>query len=557
MINKLKTFTFCVLVFSLQVHAAGGTYENSWENALSIDDPSFHRNISTRIASAKCHLDSWDKASNIAAFGLRVTATDANTRRSDSVIIDFPNLLYSAYNVSEDKPVSESSGLQIIAVPDLFRGDVISFQSKKHRLWDFCFWLASKDYASGWGLEREISSDAQVICTGNASDMAKITATGQRRDSLQSVLHCEQLFLYKLLTDERLLKDMVDRLFASPHITSILDTNHTDVRFVFEICTYNDMCPKCFSSCFNLHRELSLSLSKEFFKRISVHSVFSKLLGTLQIPIPFEIHISSFRPFLMKSGHLTRIKGRDLPNDYTEFPLFQPKQVFVNNGKIVQFFNPWIAQYIFANEVANFINSMQHLGSANITARWDLLGRFGKLLSTNQIEPSVINEVAGKFVTQKGVFVRPDVCRYVLPFSIELAKYTTQNTGGFQAFVRDVMAVAVTDVNWNIKASELQQLIVDLRTITNQTGAIVSAINDQKMLLNTMLLLESSAKQSGRYDFNNMIRFGNQINLTGVHPAVAGFVKSKITVLGRTLLNEKWSSVPQLYTQLIGILRNI
>ena len=259
----------------------------------------------------------------------------------------------------------------------------------------------------------------------------------------------------------------------------------------------------------------------------------------------------------MQSGFSTRIKGRDLPNDYTEFSLFQPKKMFVNNGKVVQFFNPWIAQYIFANEVANFINSMQHLGSANITARWDLLGRFSKLLSTNQIEPSVIDEIAGKFVTQKGVFVRPDVCHYVLPFSIELAKYTTQNTGGFHAFVRDVVAVAVTDVNWDIKASELQQLIADLGTIPNQTGAFVSAINDQQMLLNTMLLLESSAKQSGRYDFNNMIRFGKQINLTGVHPTVAGFVKSKITVLDRTLSNEKWSSVPQLCTQLMGILQNI
>ena len=275
MINKLKIFTFCVLVFSFQVHAASDPYEDSWQISTSVDNTLFHKSISSRVAAAKINLRGLDKQNNIAAFGLRVTATDARTRLSDSVIIDFPNLLYSAYNVSEDKPVSESSGLQIIAVPDLFRGDVISFQSKKHRLWDFCFWLASKDYASGWGLEREISSDAQVICTGNASDMAKITATGQRRDSLQSVLHCEQLFLYKLLTDERLLKDMVDRLFASPHITSILDTNHTDVRFVFEICTYNDMCPKCFSSCFNLHRELSLSLSKEFFKRISVHSVFS------------------------------------------------------------------------------------------------------------------------------------------------------------------------------------------------------------------------------------------------------------------------------------------
>lgn len=66
MINKLKTFTFCVLVFSFQVHAASEPYEDSWQVSTSVDDPSFHRNISTRIASAKCHLDSWDKASNIA-----------------------------------------------------------------------------------------------------------------------------------------------------------------------------------------------------------------------------------------------------------------------------------------------------------------------------------------------------------------------------------------------------------------------------------------------------------------------------------------------------------
>lgn len=557
MIKKLKTFTFCILIFGFQVHAANGAYENSWENDTLIDETSFHRDISNRIASAKCHLDSLDKASNIAAFGLRLTATNTRTKQSDSVIIIFPNLFYSAYNVSEDKPVSESSGLQIIAVPDLFRGDVLSFQSKKHRLWDFCFWLASKDYASSWGLEQEIFSDAQIICTGNASDMAKITTTGQRRDNLQSVLHCEQLFMYKLLTNEGLLQNMVDSLFSDPKINYIFDIYHTDVRFVFEICTYNDMCQKCFSSCFNLYRELSFSLSKEFFKRISTHSIPQRL-GSFQIPLPFEIHISSFRPFFIQPGQLTRIKGRDVPNDYIEFSLFQPRRKFTNNGRIVQFFNPWIAQHIFANEFDNFINSMKRLGNANITAKWDLLGRFKKLLDTNQIELPVIDEIADKLAAQKGIFVsRADICRYVLPFAVELAKHTKKNIEALQDFIKDVAAIVVTDVKWNIKTDELRKLIDDLARLPNQTASILSAINDQQMLLNTMLLLESSTKQSGYYDFKNMIKFGEQINLTKVTPLVASVIKPKIEALVNTLSKEKWSSIPKPCTQLVSILRGI
>ena len=173
MFNKLKVFIFCVFALSFHVYTAVISYENSWQDYSSIDEALFHRRIVSRLTLAKVHLDSLDKQSNIAAFALRITTTNKTTHTSDSVIVDFPNLFYSAYNVSEDKPVAEPrSGVQIIAVPDLFRGDVISSQTKKHKLCDFCFWLASKEHAADWGLEKEIASDAEIIKKGNASEMS-------------------------------------------------------------------------------------------------------------------------------------------------------------------------------------------------------------------------------------------------------------------------------------------------------------------------------------------------------------------------------------------------
>lgn len=553
MFNKLKVFIFCVFSLSFHVYTAVTPYENSWQDYSSVDEALFHRRIASRLTLAKVHLDSLDKQSNIAAFALRITTTNKTTHTSDSVIIDFPNLFYSAYNVSEDKPAFEPrSGVQIIAVPDLFRGDVISYQTKKHRLCDFCFWLASKEHAAGWGLENEIASDAEIIKKGNASEMSQITAPGQKRNSLQSVLHCEQLFIYKLLTDKRLLKDMIDRLFSNPEIDNVLDTNHTDVRFILEICTYNDMCPKCFSSCFNLYRELLFSISEKFFKKLSTNIIFKQYSDILKIPFPLEIHISSFRPFFMQTGKLTRLYARNIPNNYTEFSLFQPTKPFKNNGRIIQFFNPWVAQHIFNYEVENFIASMQHLGTAKFYDEWNLLRKFSKLIETKQIETPIINEITTKLLAQKDVFVRPDICCYILPFSIELAKQITEHKDEFHNFIRDIA------IKSNINDKSLAQLIEDLNKIPNPTDIIRLAINDQQMKLNTLLLLESSKKNpSGYYDFKNMIDASKKISLKDGHPTIVSFIRTELKKLLNIPSQENWRTLPSGYIQLQGILQRI
>ncbi len=553
MFNKLKVFIFCVFALSFHGYTAVISYENSWQYYNSIDETLFHRNIASRLASAKIHLKGLDKSSNIAAFGLQITTTNKTTHTSDSVIVDFPNLFYSAYDVSEDNPKAEPrSGVQIISVPDLFRGDVISSQTKKHKLCDFCFWLASKEHAADWGLENEIAFDAEIIKKGNASEMSQITASGQKRDSLQSVLHCEQLFIYKLLTDKRLLRSMVDKLFSNPKINNVLDTNHTDLRFVLEICTYNDMCPKCFSSCFSLYRELLFSISKEFFKKLSTNIIFKQYSDIFEIPFPLEIHISSFRPFFMQKGKLTRVYDQDRPNDYTKFSLFRPTKGFKNNGKIIQFFNPWIAQHIFSYEVDNFIYSIQQLGESKFTDRWKLQEKFSKLIETKQIETPIINEIVTKLLTQQDIFHRPDICCYILPFFNELAKQITEHKDEFHTFIRDII------VRSNINDENLLQFIEDLKKIQNPTDSIRLAINDQQMKLNTLLLLESSKKNSsGCYDFKKMIDAAEKISLKGVHPTIESFIKTKLKKLLNIPSQENWRTLPLAYTRLQEILQRI
>ena len=151
---------------------------------------------------------------------------------------------------------------------------------------------------------------------------------------------------------------------------------------------------------------------------------------------------------------------------------------------------------------------MQRLGTARFYDEWNLPRKFSKLIETKQIEIPIINEISTKLLAQKDAFDRSDVCRYLLPFSIELAKQITEHKDEFHTFIRDMA------IKSNVNDKSLAQLIGHLKTILEQTDSIRLAINDQQMKLNTLLLLESSKKSGGYYNFNKMIDAAKKIEDT-------------------------------------------
>ncbi|MBQ7673027.1 MAG: hypothetical protein IJT36_00615 [Alphaproteobacteria bacterium] len=113
---------------------------------------------------------------------------------------------------------------------------------------------------------------------------------GKESDILRSVLHCEQVILNKILQDDRFVLSFVYRL---------KDCFRKEILAMdLGIVSYNDMCPKCFSTC--SHRKCDL-LNR-------FNDAFSKL-GYTGKPVTnekFRILISSWEAYkIPETGYMT------------------------------------------------------------------------------------------------------------------------------------------------------------------------------------------------------------------------------------------------------------
>jgi hypothetical protein len=486
-------------------------YKNNW---VTIENPSStHLAIAKRLAETRTLVvktrggkAEWN---NFAAFGLSVVDVDGK-----SISEIFPRLLFSAYNVPEHIPVVDSSGEALIAIPDMFRGDMMHRATQSERVLDFFCWLASNHYTKIWNINQLIATQSALVASKEAAKMAILPDS----ELSQSLLHCEQVLLYAILKDDSLIRDLVSRLITRENAFEILISK--DSIITFDIVTYNDMCPKCFSTCYHLQKTLEMNINRILFEELRKLGKLIDFSKRADFPVNVQIQISSFRPFLIMDNLVTR--GEKGMQSYAEYSTLKlpGNRSYSRELPVVQFFNPFIAQYIFNCQFDDFVVSIEKLGGGEFRDTWKLSEKFGQL--SGSIESDIKNEMAAKLISKKAIFSRSDVCCSILGFSIDLACQITANHDAYYGFVRDLAA------NANVDNAQLLKLIEHLRNIS-KNEIIDAAINDQQMLVNTFNLLDNSVPERGRYNFNVMAQAAGKIVLTDVHQVIVGFITSKVS----------------------------
>lgn len=167
---------------------------------------------------------------------------------------------------------------------------------------------------------------------------------------LGSILHCEQAIIAKSVLSKQFLANWIGSNFEA--------CSFENGSFLsFDIITYNDMCPKCFSTCLNVREIL-----EENINLILREKYASKLKEKLSL----RIFISSFRPYAVdaKEPH-TRVcdacnSKKKVCSDYTIFYNHAPSVGYKVglDAQILQFFNPWMTSYVTSFEVMDFIDAI-------------------------------------------------------------------------------------------------------------------------------------------------------------------------------------------------------
>jgi len=101
-----------------------------------------------------------------------------------------------------------------------------------------------------WHLEKAVDLLRERI--GSRSYLSHIVRpvgieSGESNDILRSVLHCEQVVIDRII---------IDNGFLDLFLRQLVFKEDEIVGIDFCIDTYNDMCPKCFSTC--RHRKVDL-----------------------------------------------------------------------------------------------------------------------------------------------------------------------------------------------------------------------------------------------------------------------------------------------------------
>lgn len=494
-------------------------YRKSW---TSISFPSStHMVVAEKLAKTRALVTrargSQSEWNNFAAFGLSVVSKDGK-----SVSEIFPRLLFSAYNVPEHIPVVDTSGDALIAIPDMFRGDMMHRATQSEKVLEFFCWLASNNYTSKWDMHKLITEQSLLVASKNAAKMAILPAS----ELSQSLLHCEQVLLYMILRDDILIRDLVSRLITQNEAFASLTSN--DSIITFDILTYNDMCPKCFSTCYHLQKTLETSINRILFEEIRKIGKLNDFLKRQSFPINVQIQISSFRPFLIMGDLMTR--GTKELHTYIEYStLKSPSNCAYNQSlPIVQIFNPWIAQYIFNYQIDDFIASVESLGTGKFIDTWKLREKFNALSST--MEQSVKNKIATTLISKKSIFTKPEVCRSILGFLIDLACQISEHKDEYYSLVRNLAANAM------LNNEQLPKLIEHLKTIPGDSAEITAAINDQQTLINTYDFLNKSIPdKGGRYNFDSMASAAENITLINVHPTITTFIIKKVNEIYKNI----------------------
>ena len=341
----LIIFHLCVLVTQ-----ASDPYKTSWRESPAFDTKiTFHKEIARRIANSKIVSKSIEHTSNVAAFGLTLSSAGGE------FCTEFPNLFYSSYGISETEALIEpETNEQIIAVSDLFRGTPLTTQTQKHQLCSFILWLLSKPYIPNLiELIEDLTSSLDIIQSGNAKQFVSIRNSRDFK-ALHYFLHCEQLFLYKMLTEDYIIDSMVHKLLQNKD--QIFNNNTKDIQFFLEICTYNDMCTNCFLSMYNLIGEIQEKIGQKLLHIMTSDRSLTKFISKC-LPVKLKLRISSFRPFKD-----SRTGDKYKASNYLTYSHAKSKESFIDSN-VIQFFNPWIPQYLLLNKFQKLHEDLRMLTS--------------------------------------------------------------------------------------------------------------------------------------------------------------------------------------------------
>lgn len=456
-------FEFLFFTFCLGVSFASGSdpYRSSWIDPPAFgSDHIFHKSAAKRIANAKMASGPIEGRSNVAAFGLTLSVENTIGEKR-FYCVEFPNVLYSSYSVTEAEPVVEvGSKNQVIAVSDLFRGTPLTSQTQKHQLCSFILWLLSKPHFYMQGeLVADLLASLETIQFGDVRQLTSIR-NGTEFRVLQKFLHCEQLFLYKMLVEDYIVDSMIHQLFQKKE--AIFNDATKDIQFFLEESTYNDMCQNCFLSMRNMIGDIQEKIGNKLLQIMSSDRSLTQYM-TKCLPVKLSIRISSFRPFdnsrvgAVSLNYLTYYKAT------TTVPY--------SACGVVQFFNPWVPQYLLLNRFQKLQKDLEDLSSCivisddeatvldkavtdlsfvlgphgfsktdvriptTVKKRGDFLedtrqvGMFALKLTTElneclktiTVDKTVLVDITKTLFSYKGTINLPDVYRSILPLVVTLA----------------------------------------------------------------------------------------------------------------------------------------
>jgi hypothetical protein len=315
-------------------------YRASWLDSsvvLSSQQFEFHHVAAESVAKSQSFCV--NKESNIAAFAICVHNLDGSIAATAAL----------PYIVSSGDQKSGSSGISTVLVKEMFLKlyDGLSPLDAEIQFVDFV--EQRNGYKELEPIKQELIKRKSQVKSVLAIPDLTFTTDPTNDKLLGSILHCEQAVLVKTMLSDSFLIGWIGKNFDSCVFNpgSFLS---------FNVITYNDMCPKCFFTCTNIHKDLEKKINDTIMRMYP-----SKFKSSL----PLRIFISSFRPYAVDADKHTRacmkcISSKKPCTDYMMFHEHTPVNLHrkVLDALILQFFNPWMASAVVSFDAMDSIDAI-------------------------------------------------------------------------------------------------------------------------------------------------------------------------------------------------------
>ena len=267
-----------VLLIACNFSTFATDYRGSWmhaNNRYALDNEamvSFHRSACDSVVKAQRFCA--DKNSNIAAFAICLHASGGDVK----AIAQLP------YVVSSGDQKATNSGISTVLVKEMF----LKSGDNRHPL-DVAIQFVTLVMENRGGddldeIKNDLIDRKKVLNNHLAVPDLTFSKNPEKDKLFGSILHCEQAILIKCLMSDRFLADWIAHNFDGC-------TFESNDFLSLDIITYDDMCPKCFSTCKNAHKSLQKKINNLLRKETNCQQCLT-----------LKILISSFRPYAVGKG---------------------------------------------------------------------------------------------------------------------------------------------------------------------------------------------------------------------------------------------------------------